>query len=179
MISSVAVPGGGRIGMTICPGRRIRSLWLTDEERDLSADLRTIVSWPAAALVTLVERRELEAMGLEAFGQEARALGLEWHHLPIRDMGVPNARFEDQWQDTGPQLRRHLRQGRQIVLHCLAGLGRTGTIAARLLIESGITPGAAITLVRTARPGAIQSIAQERYASRPWTAPKGEATGGS
>ena len=114
-------------------------------------------------------------MGLEDLGSRAQALGLEWYHLPIRDMGVPDARFEDRWLDIGPRLHQNLRDGRRIVLHCLAGLGRTGTIAARLLIESGMTPDAAITLVRAARPGAIQSIAQERYAGRPWTLPHDDA----
>ncbi|MDP7292161.1 MAG: hypothetical protein QF497_08015, partial [Verrucomicrobiota bacterium] len=53
--------------------------------------------------------------------------------------------------------------GESIVLHCKGGLGRTGTIAARLLVELGMTPGNAILAVREARPGAIETSAQETY----------------
>ena len=37
--------------------------------------------------------------------------GLVWHHLPIRDLGVPDAAFEDAWRVTGPQLCDELEAG--------------------------------------------------------------------
>jgi hypothetical protein len=43
------------------------------------------------------------------------------------------------------------------------GLGRAGTVAACLLIESGVAPSEAIRKVRTARSGAIETREQERY----------------
>jgi ADP-ribosyl-[dinitrogen reductase] hydrolase len=50
-----------------------------------------------------------------------------------------------------------------IVIHCKGGLGRTGTIAARLLIEFGADATNAIQSVRKARPGAIENNLQEYY----------------
>ncbi len=50
-----------------------------------------------------------------------------------------------------------------VVVHCLGGLGRSGTIAARLLVELGIDPDDAINRVRQSRPGAIETKAQEQY----------------
>ncbi len=44
-----------------------------------------------------------------------------------------------------------------------AGLGRAGTVAARLLIGAGKLPEDAIGSVRRARPGAIESKSQEDY----------------
>ena len=58
------------------------------------------------------------------------------------------------------------RAGGHFVLHCWAGLGRTGTVAARLLVELGADPAAAIDLVRGSRPGAIQSLQQEVHVRR-------------
>ena len=48
-------------------------------------------------------------------------------------------------------------------IHCRAGLGRSGMIAARLLVERGMAPEQAIIEVRAARPGAIETEAQERW----------------
>ena len=50
-----------------------------------------------------------------------------------------------------------------MLVHCRGGLGRAGTIAARLLIELGIEPATAIERVRAVRPGAIETRAQEEY----------------
>ena len=52
---------------------------------------------------------------------------------------------------------------RRSSFHCKGGLGRAGMVAARLLVESGYTPEDAIERVRAARPGAIETQAQERY----------------
>lgn len=51
-------------------------------------------------------------------------------------------------------------------MHCRAGLGRTGTVAARLLVEHGARPADAIALVRTVRPGSIETVEQESYVLR-------------
>ena len=63
----------------------------------------------------------------------------------------------------GAELRRRLVAGERLVIHCYAGLGRTGLLAARLLIEFGEPPQRAIGLVRRARSGAIQTYEQEAY----------------
>lgn len=49
------------------------------------------------------------------------------------------------------------------MVHCKGGLGRAGTIAARLLVELGTDPSDAISKVRGVRTGAIETSAQERY----------------
>jgi ADP-ribosyl-[dinitrogen reductase] hydrolase len=49
------------------------------------------------------------------------------------------------------------------ITHCRGGLGRAGLVAALLLIETGLEAEAAIRAVRAARPGAIETAAQERY----------------
>ena len=64
------------------------------------------------------------------------------------------------------QLRRVLADGGRIVLHSRTGQGRSGTIAARLLVEFGMTPCAAFAEVWRARPGAIPASEQEDYVRR-------------
>ncbi len=72
-------------------------------------------------------------------------------------------RFEDQWTYSGTRLRDLLVKGEKIVIHCLGGLGRTGTIAGRLLVEFGASPNEAIRVVRSARIGTIETRKQEEH----------------
>ncbi len=56
-----------------------------------------------------------------------------------------------------------VQRGEIVVVHCWGGLGRAGTIAACCLVARGVLPARAISLVRAARPGAVQSPEQERF----------------
>jgi ADP-ribosyl-[dinitrogen reductase] hydrolase len=58
---------------------------------------------------------------------------------------------------------RFLRRKLNVLVHCRGGLGRAGTIAARLLVELGMEPTKAIASVRGVRPGAIETSEQERF----------------
>lgn len=160
-IDNVATGNGGRIGLTACPGAvawpHARSAGALD------VDLAAIAAWGAAALVTLVEGFELTLLGVDNLGERARAQGLAWWHLPVTDGATPSAGFERAWREAGPALHAHLTAGERVVVHCNAGLGRAGTVAARLLIERGMAAEEAIAAVRRARPGAIQTHEQEAW----------------
>ena len=155
----------GLIGMCVCPGRTVRGARVAGWNRDVEADLDAVRDFGAAALVTLMQADELAeyTLPVDRLEQAVRARGMAWHHLPIFDMCAPDFEFEARWQAEGAALRAHLDAGRNIVVHCLGGLGRTGTIAARLLVEYGETPQDAIARVRDARPGAIQTVEQELH----------------
>jgi len=165
-VDTLAIEGlRGVIGLTFCPGKKQRGAMSGDWERDLAADLEAIKSSGAKALVTLMEIDELSAVQvpLTELSAKAASYGLEWHHLPIRDVDVPDERFEDLWTYSGVRLRSLLVKGEKIVIHCLGGLGRTGTVAGRMLVEFGVTPGDAIKAIRSARTGTIETRKQEEY----------------
>ena len=155
--------GAGVVGMTLCPGKRVRSYFGGHWERNLAADMRVVADWGATAVVTLMEGFELEQLGVANLGNVTEALELDWHHLPIPDMQVPDERFERRWTHTGHVLRSKLASGERVLLHCRGGFGRTGTIAARLAIELGAAPDAALRAVRVARPGTVETPLQEAY----------------
>lgn len=163
-IDTVRVPGGdGIIGMSLCPGRRDRLAVGHVWERDLAADFARIVAWNPQLMLTLLEDHEFANHGIPDFVSHVHGLGLRWEQLPIRDGGVPDFRFEERWNVVGAEARDILRRGGRLLLHCRAGLGRTGMIAARLLVELGSPPARAIETVRAARPGTIETPAQERH----------------
>lgn len=162
-IDVVTVPTGGQIGITFCPGKHQHHAMTGSWERDLMTDLQAIQTWGATAVVTLIEDHEFTALGIDDLGQSVNALGIAWYHLPIPDMQAPSEAWESRWLSSGPRIRRILNGGGRVVVHCKGGLGRAGTVAARLLIEFGQSPDEAIGCVRTARPGAIETDQQERY----------------
>ena len=162
-IDALAVPGGGTIGMTHLPGRcgvdGGGRVW----RRALADDLAAIERWGAAAMITLVESGEFATYGVPDFTAAARARGFEWIHLPIADMRVPGVAFARAWDRDGDGVMARLAAGRRILVHCAGGFGRTGMIAARILVARGTAPADAIAAVRAARPGTIETAAQESF----------------
>ena len=84
-------------------------------------------------------------------------------HLPIKDVSVPNVLFEQQWRESVASIYRCLDRGEKVLVHCRGGLGRTGIVAARLLMAYGASAGEAIKQVRAVRKGAIETKEQEAY----------------
>ena len=156
----------GEIGMTICPGKHQEHALSGRWKRDLKKDLERIIQSGATTLVTLIEDHEFSQMNVGELGVKAKEAGLIWVHLPIADYGTPDEAFERAWEREGHTLRSRLMNNEKIVLHCKGGLGRTGMIAARLLVELGEQPERAIKSVRSARPGTIARSGAVPYASR-------------
>jgi ADP-ribosyl-[dinitrogen reductase] hydrolase len=153
----------GCVGITFCPGKRGASLYGAPWDRDLAIDLDAIAAWGAQAVLTLIEDPELLELGVTQLGEQVKVRGMEWHHLPIPDLHAPTESFEVAWRQVGPTVLRLLRDGGRVVVHCRGGIGRAGTIAALLLMELGAPADEALQRVRQARPGAVETAAQERY----------------
>jgi ADP-ribosyl-[dinitrogen reductase] hydrolase len=162
-IDSVAVPRAGVIGLTHLPGRCRIGPGGWRETRLLFADLAAIEAWGATAMVTLVERCEWARYGVTGVASAVRTRRFDWIELPIVDMGTPAAPFAAGWRRHGAALLRRLAAGERILVHCAGGLGRSGMLAARLLVAFGVAPDAAISAVRGARPGAIETAAQADF----------------
>lgn len=163
-IDSVAVPNTtGRIGLTFCPGKRSEGLYGGTWKRDLVKDLQAIMDWGGKALISLMEDHEFPLLGVADFTNTLNKSPINWYHLPIQDMQPPNERFESLWSTVGPATHELLASGESIVIHCRGGLGRTGLLAARMLVEVGMEPAEAIAEVRAAREHSIETYAQEYY----------------
>jgi len=85
-------------------------------------------------------------------------LGMELLHLPIEDFHAPTAEQQQAFVRE-VQLRRDA--GETVAVHCLAGLGRTGTMLATWLVAEGLGADEAIDEVRALRPGSIETTEQE------------------
>lgn len=113
-------------------------------------DLKRLRAHGIRAIVSLTEDLPPELVGVSQF---------KLLHLPIVDMSPPDneqiVRFVD-------FVDRMIGEGRAVGVHCLAGLGRTGTMIACYLVTRGLSAVEAIDHVRRIRPGSIQTDEQER-----------------
>ena len=89
-----------------------------------------------------------------------RQEGFQVLHLPIPDGGVP---LRDQLEQAVTSIIQHAQAGQHLAIHCYAGIGRTGLVAAavakRLL---GVPADAAIAWVRRYIPRAVETPVQRQ-----------------
>jgi len=100
-------------------------------------------------IVSLLEKQEAIDLGL---GQEdllAKKYDMEFVSFPIQDMGLPNS--VEQYLQFSKRLHEECAGGLHTVVHCHAGIGRSGIIAAGVLLCSGYDPHDAISHISTKR----------------------------
>jgi protein-tyrosine phosphatase len=162
LIDQIESPNGTMFGMVHMPGRNHVDPKGRVWRRDLAQDLDRIEAWGATGLVTLVEELEFSKLGVPGFAGDVAQRDFGWFHMPIPDMQPPGNAFAEAWSRLEPEFRNASSNGR-IVVHCAGGLGRTGTFIAKLLVEAGMPSADALAVVRQARPGAVETRAQEDF----------------
>lgn len=152
-IAAVAA-GPGRIGICRLPGR----------SGDIDGDVAAIRAWAPAVVVSMTEAAEMVRFGAAGLPALLARDGIGWRHFPIIDFGAPEGEVFPIWSALTAELHAALDAGGGVLLHCRAGLGRSGMVALRLLVERGEDAGAALDRIRAARPGAVETGAQAEWA---------------
>jgi atypical dual specificity phosphatase len=89
--------------------------------------------------------------------------GMNYIHIPVVDFGIPTV---EQARKAIGFIEENISKG-AVMVHCRAGLGRTGTIIGIYLVETGMDPMEAIDTVRGHRPGSLEVEGQEEFV-RSW-----------
>ncbi|MBI28585.1 MAG: hypothetical protein CFH21_01039 [Alphaproteobacteria bacterium MarineAlpha5_Bin11] len=152
----------GKIILTCFPGRQGKKI--SFDENILLNELSNFNKLNCSTVVSLVEDSEFkELYDKKDFVRHVYSNNLKWIHLPIEDLKAPDQKFIDKWQATKTLIKNDLMSGKNIVLHCMGGKGRSGTVAAILLLEFKEHHKDVIKIVRKNRKGAIETKDQEDF----------------
>jgi protein-tyrosine phosphatase len=153
----------GRIGLTVLPGKRGPSVRYPGRiyRGDLPTDLAALRAAGVVRLVLLVDDAELARWGDPGIVERASAHGVAIVRHPMPDGGTP--------EDVAGMraVLRSVAEGREggdVAVACMGGVGRTGTVAACALVDAGWAPDDAIRRLRAVRhPLAVETPAQTTF----------------
>ena len=129
----------GRVWLSAMPARAERwEHFLADAHEAQLTEIVCLTPWHEIASVSPSYGAALEAGGLP----------FRWRNLPMHNFGL--AMRADPFREGIDQLATSVEGGERILLHCAAGIGRTGTAAACLLKRLGVPSARAMQHVRDA-----------------------------
>jgi protein tyrosine/serine phosphatase len=127
--------------------------WLEDEIAAWHVDGIDVV----VSLLTPDEGQDLD-LGREA--QVVKARGMKFVSFPIPDRQVPNS--ETEMAAALERIDAELSAGRNVVVHCRQGIGRTGLVGACLLITKGLSSERAVKAVSAVRGNPVPETEEQR-----------------
>jgi len=124
----------------------------------------TILAWRNDGIdcvVSLLEPSEIPALDM-AESELCREFGIEFLSFPIPDKSVPPSL--DAFAGIVALLAGRISSGHSVAIHCRAGIGRSTTVAASVLIWLGVDAEVALDMIAEARGREVP----ETEAQRQW-----------
>ena len=115
----------------------------------LHDELRSWANEGVASVVSLLEPREARDLELHQERVACQELGIRYLSYPIPDRGVPSSKHE--FNRFLGEVLALLVQGQALVVHCRAGIGRSGLVAGCLLCRKGVAFGRVFEVLSKAR----------------------------
>jgi len=140
--------------------------WLLDEMKELHTS-------GVDVLVSLLTEVEVSELDLAEEAACCQSQGIQYISFAIEDFSVPP--FSEQTFQLLRQLKAYLSEGKHLAFHCRGGIGRSGLMAASLLVLTGLTAERAIDLLSQARGYSVPETAEQRA----WVVAFGQGRGKS
>ncbi|NCB56718.1 MAG: phosphatase [Gammaproteobacteria bacterium] len=150
----LALDNGARLIFTPCPGTK---------EVSVADSLKSFKDAGAQAVITMMTMAELIEHQADALPSLCADLGMDWYHLPVEDGCAPETPFAEAFAIQKAVLLDLVESGATIVIHCHGGSGRTGLMAAILMLELGYAPAQVKAQIQDLRPKSLTSPVQVNY----------------
>ena len=149
-IYTIEVIGSGFLAVMAKP---VSGEWIEDEFLGIAkAGIKQIVS--------LLEVHEEYEVGLQNERKLAEHNHMEFVSFPIQDRGLPNSVSE--FSKVTKKLYHEIADGKNTVIHCRAGIGRTGIVAAGVLLHCGFKPDEAFRHISAKRGVQVPDTDEQR-----------------
>lgn len=139
-------PNHGQLILTPAPGSK---------GTDLTSSLDQLQQAECKLVISLMPSDELDRNGLADLKSQCEQRGMQWLQLAIDDDQAPTDSFEEALDQAWPVIDLHLNEQQNIAVHCKGGSGRTGLMAARILLRHGWTLAQAKASIQALRPNAL------------------------
>ena len=135
--------GNGRLALNHRPGR---------------ADFARLRELGCTHVVTLLKESE----SAQKIGSQTKNAGMEWVWVPVPNGHYPQGEVHERLLAAMPQISQLLDEGKSLLIHCSAGIHRTGTVAYGLLRWRGVEGDEAMRLIHTMRKETAEGMMEKR-----------------
>ena len=111
-------------------------------------------------MVSLLTSEEEQDLDLARESGAVKARAMKFVSFPIPDRQVPTSQSEMTAAVEG--IDAELAAGKNVVVHCRQGVGRTGLVSACLLIGKGLSPEKAVQSLSAARGNPVPETEEQR-----------------
>lgn len=139
--TTYAIPLTNTLGQLSIMAKPIAGEWLEDSIQGLK-------QLQIDKIITLLEPNEQYELGLSKQSEYCQLHDLEYLNFPIADRGLPSTMKA---VNLAKQLYAEIEAGKHIVIHCRAGIGRTGIMAGAVLVAGGVNPKTALQMISQVR----------------------------
>lgn len=125
---TVKLDNGAAILLTPCPGTK---------GDDVASSIAQLKEAGATVLITMMQTEELKKHSVTDIPLECSEQSVAWFHFPVEDDHSPRENTQALIETQKQPLLARLSQGETVAVHCKGGQGRTGLMAAILMLELG------------------------------------------
>jgi protein-tyrosine phosphatase len=126
--------------------------------RPRNTDFSILQELGCTHVVTLLKESE----GAQRYGEMTTLAGMDWIWLPVPNAKYPEGEVHERLLQAMPTLSKLLDDGKSILIHCSAGVHRTGAIAYALLRWRGLEKSQAMKIILLARKETSEGLLERR-----------------
>lgn len=139
---------------------RLATMPMPRAGKRLEGEIESLREMGVDVMVSTLTDEEIVEVSLTEEPLYCAQNGIEFLRFPIPDHTAPP--LSDRLIRFVDQLSQRLAAGKSVAVHCRAGLGRSTTIAACLMVSDGIDPSSACEIISAARGFTVPETEEQR-----------------